>query len=73
MFKVNNKDTRTTSMASFWYLYCKLLTYFTPCSSVSIVNVERAGYITPIMDIFVTSLTLTRIITHFDVTVVRLS
>ena len=73
MFKVNNKDTSTTSMASFWYLYCKLLTYFTPCSSVSIVNVERAGYITPIMDIFVTSLTLTRIITHFDVTVVRLS
>ena len=60
-------------MALFWYLYCKLLTYFTPCSSVSIVNVERAGYITPIMDIFVTSLTLTRIITHFDVTVVRLS
>ena len=60
-------------MASFWYLYCKLLTYFTPCSSVSIVNVERAGYITPTMDIFVTSLTLTRIITHFDVTVVRLS
>ena len=60
-------------MASFWYLYGKLLTYFTPCSSVSIVNVGRAGYITPIMDIFVTSLTLTRIITHFDVTVVRLS
>ena len=22
MFKVDNKDTRTTQMASFWYLYC---------------------------------------------------
>ena len=22
MFKVNNKDTRTTLMASFWCLYC---------------------------------------------------
>ena len=30
MFKVNNKDTRTTPMA-----------YFTPCSSVSIVNFEQ--------------------------------
>ena len=32
MFKVNNKDTKTTLMAS----------YFTPCSSVSIVNFEHA-------------------------------
>ena len=23
-FKVNNIETRTTQMASFWYLYCKL-------------------------------------------------
>ena len=38
MFKVNNKDTRTTPLASFWYLYCYLQTYFTLCSSVSIVN-----------------------------------
>ena len=22
MFKVNNKDTTATAMASFWYLYC---------------------------------------------------
>ena len=29
IFKVNNKDTRTTSM-----------TYLTPCTSVSVVNVE---------------------------------
>ena len=27
--------------ASFWYLYCYLWTYFTPCSSVSIVNFEQ--------------------------------
>ena len=30
MFKVNNKDTRTTPMA-----------YFTPCSSASIINFEH--------------------------------
>ena len=30
MFKVNNKC-----------LYCKVWTYFTPCSSVSIVNFEQ--------------------------------
>ena len=32
MFKVNNKDTRTTPMA-----------YFTPCSSVSVVNLEQVN------------------------------
>ena len=41
MFKVNNKGTRTTPMVSFCYLYCQLWTYFTPCSSVSIVNFEH--------------------------------
>ena len=34
MFKVNNKDTRTTPVVSFWCLS-------TPCSSVSIVNFEH--------------------------------
>ena len=38
MFKVNNKDTRTTPLASFWYLSCLLWTYFTSCFSVSIVS-----------------------------------
>ena len=33
MFKVNNKDTRTT-----------LLAYLTPCSTVSIVNFEHTGW-----------------------------
>ena len=41
--KVNNKDTRTTPMPSFWCLYCKLSTYFTPCSNVSIVNFEQVN------------------------------
>ena len=43
MFKVNNK----TPLASFWYLYCKLWAYSTPCSSVSIVNFEPviAGWV----------------------------
>ena len=42
MFKVCNKDTRTT-LASFWCLYCELWTYFTPCFSVSIVNFEHGN------------------------------
>ena len=40
MFKINNKDTRK---ASFWCLYCQLWTYFTPCSTVSIVNFEQVN------------------------------
>ena len=34
-------------MTSFWCLYCELGTYFTPCSSVSIVNFEQvnAGFV----------------------------
>ena len=40
MFKVNNKDTRTTT--SFWCFDYKLWTYFTPCSGVSILNFEQA-------------------------------
>ena len=49
MFKVNNKDTTATPMASFWCLYCYLSTYFTSCSSVSIVNFElvKAGWVNP--------------------------
>ena len=39
MFKVNNKDTRTTSML----LYCYLWTYFTPFSSFSIVEFEQVN------------------------------
>ena len=47
MFKVNNKDTRTTPLASFWYLYGQLWTYFTLCSTVSIINFEHviAGWV----------------------------
>ena len=47
MFKVNDKDTKTTPIASFWCFYCELGTYFTPCSSVSIVNFEHvtAGWV----------------------------
>ena len=32
MFSVNNKDTTTTSLSSFWCLYCSLWTYSTPHS-----------------------------------------
>ena len=41
VFKVNNKDARTTPMAFLRCLYCLLWTYFTPCSSVSIVNFQH--------------------------------
>ena len=47
MFRVNNKDTRTTAMGSFWCLYCLLWTYFTTCSSIFMVNFEHviAGWV----------------------------
>ena len=43
MLKVNNKDTRTTPVASGVVLISLLLTLniFQPCSSVSIVNFEH--------------------------------
>ena len=40
MFKVNTKDTRTTPGAVLVSLLLTL-TYFTPCSSFSIVNFEH--------------------------------
>ena len=57
MFKVDSRNTRIkckicsklrikTSerrLASFWYLYCKLWTCFTSCSSVSFVNLEQVN------------------------------
>ena len=38
LFYVNNKDTRTTLVTSFWSLYCLLWSYFTSFSSASIVE-----------------------------------
>ena len=43
MLKVNNKNTRTTSLTSFCCFYSYLWTYFTPFSSVSIVNFEQVN------------------------------
>ena len=40
MFKVNQKDTKTTSMTAFWSLQCCFRTYFRPFSSVYIVDFE---------------------------------
>ena len=42
LFRVNNKDTRTTSM-TFWCLYRWLLTGFTHCSGVSIADTEQVN------------------------------
>ena len=39
-FKVNDKDTRKTSMTSFWPLYCYFWTYFIHFSTVSTVDFE---------------------------------
>ena len=44
MFKVNNKNTRTRSLTSFWCCYCWLLTYFTPFFSISIVDSEQVNF-----------------------------
>ena len=42
LFRVNNKDTRTTSM-TYWCLYRWLLTGFTHCSGVSIADTEQVN------------------------------
>ena len=41
MFKVNNKDTRTTTLTSLSCLYCQLWTNFTSCLSVFINYFEQ--------------------------------
>ena len=38
-----SKLTIKTPLASFWYLYCQLWTYFTPYCSVSVVNFEQVN------------------------------
>ena len=43
MFKVNNKNSRTTSVASIWCSYCWFWTHFTAFSSASIVNFEQVN------------------------------
>ena len=47
MFKVNNKDTKTTPMASFWCFIVNFEHISHLCSSVSIVNFEHviAGWV----------------------------
>ena len=43
--KVNNKSTSTTSLLSFWCVYCQLRTYFTHfCSAFTIFLVLLAGF-----------------------------
>ena len=43
MFKVYNKNIRTTSMTSFCCFYYYLYTHFTPFSSVSFVDFESVN------------------------------
>ena len=43
MFKVNNKDTKTTSVMSLKCFYCQLWTYITPLSIVSIAKFEQVN------------------------------
>ena len=38
---VNNKDTKATSVMSFWFLYCYRWTDFKHCCSVSIFDFEQ--------------------------------
>ena len=42
VFKVNNKNTRTMPLASFWCISCYPWTHFTSYSIVSIANFEHA-------------------------------
>ena len=42
-FKSNNKDIRTTSMTSYWYLCYYLWTDLTHCSGVSIVDRKQVN------------------------------
>ena len=42
-FKVNNKNTRTMSLASLWCRYCFFKTYFILFSSVSIVHFQQVS------------------------------
>ena len=43
MFIIINRNSRTTSLTSFRCFYCWLWTYFTPFSSVSIINFEQVN------------------------------
>ena len=43
MLTIKTPELCHWSLASFYCLDCELRTYFTPCSSVSIVNFEQAG------------------------------
>ena len=43
MLKVNNKDTRTTPLASFRCVYCEFGVFFTPCCSVLIANFKQVN------------------------------
>ena len=43
MFKVNNKNTRKTSLTSLWCFRCQLWTYLNPFWTVLIVNFEKAS------------------------------
>ena len=41
LFKVDNKNTRTISMTSFWCFYCLLWTDLKHCSGIFIVDFEQ--------------------------------
>ena len=43
LFIVNNKNARTATLTSFWYLYCWFWTNLTNCSDFSIVDFEQAN------------------------------
>ena len=52
MVKVNNKSTRTTPLTSFWCFYFLLSTYFTPFSSVYIVDFEQVNVVLSARNLF---------------------
>lgn len=43
MFRLNNKDSRTTSLTSFWCFYCHIWTDLTYCSGLLIIEFEQVN------------------------------
>ena len=52
LFKVNNEETRTTSLTLFWCLCCKLSKDLTHFSGASLIDIEQvnAGWVIDVLE-----------------------
>ena len=62
VFMKESAQQESVPLVSFWYLYCQLWTYFTPCSDVFIVNFEyvNVGWVLISICIYESGLFLTQ-------------